>query len=406
MFSHSDVRSLLHDKRLRPPVASFYLNTDRGRPEGERYLASFRHLIHQADNILRRRPDPESALAGERLKEALPEMLNFLDLDVEPERVIRGVAMFASLAGPPDHDPRTPPFTAFTLPRPVRNQTVVDRRPYIRPLLFLLDQYERIGLIVADRSHARIFTLFLGEIEHVQHRAADAPRHHHRGGWKQMLFQRDIEGHIKAHVRSTVRDAVNAFGQFPLRRIILGGTEETVALMKHELPPRFRNKLVGTFRSATHASDVEVVAHALALAAAAEARAEDERVEELSEALASRPDSPATLPGTAGRDWGHGRQRAVRGAQETLQALSQRRVRLLLLRRGFHLPGSVCDNCGSLFNIADGGPCLYCGRPLRAVPDVLEHAVERAETEKAEVEFVTESSTLEALGGIGAILRF
>lgn len=405
MFSHMDVRGLLTDARLRPPVASFYVNADRTHPEGEKILASFRHLVHEADKILRRRPDARSAIAGERLKEALPEMLRFLDTDATPEQVIRGIAMFVSLAESPDHSSRTPPFTAFTLPRPVRNQAAVDRRPYVRPLLFLLDQYERVGLLVTDRSHARTFTLFLGEIEHGERRTADTPRHHHKGGWKQMLFQRGIEGRAKAHIRSTVRSAVNLFGRFPLQRIVLGGTDETIALVKRELPARFQSAVIGTFAADAHMSDAVIVSKALAIAHEAEIQKERERVQELSEALTHSlsPSFAATEP-TEG-SWSRPREHAVHGVRETLQALSQQRVQRLLLRRGLHLPGSVCENCESLFTTAHG-PCAYCRRPLRPVLDILEHAVERAEAERADVEFITESPTLDALGGIGAILRF
>jgi peptide subunit release factor 1 (eRF1) len=52
------------------------------------------------------------------------------------------------------------------------------------------------------------------------------------------------------------------------------------------------------------------------------------------------------------------------------------------------------------------GPCITCRAPLRPVTDVVEYAVERAQEESAEIEFVTESPTLEALGSIGALLRF
>lgn len=390
------MKALSGDRRLAPPVLSMYLNTDRGHPEGEKFLASFRHLVHQADRLLQPRTNAESALARERLTQTLPELLEFLDTEIAPQPVVRGAALFVSLAEAADHDPRTPAFTAFTLPRPLRNQCAVDRQPSIRPLLFLLDQYERVGIIVADRTHARIFTLFLGELESVERRTADTPQHHRQGGWKQMLFQRDIEGHLKAHIRSTVRRAVNVFGVHPLKRIVLGGTDDTLGLMKRELPQRLQSSVVGTFIAESHASDGDLVARALAIAQAAETREEEERVERLSDALADRPRLGA---------WNRGERRAVQGATDTLRALSERRVQLLLLRRGLHVPGSACNNCESLFTAA-GGLCPYCKSLLRAVPDVLERAVERAQAEHAEVEFVTESPVLEALGGIGALLRF
>lgn len=395
MFTDADVKALLRDKRLRPPVASLYLNADRGTLEGEKYLASFRHLIQQADRALSGRADPRTAIARGRLTDALPELLTFLSDEVAPAAAIRGVAFFVSLAPVPDTTPHAPAFTAFTLPRSVRNQTAVDRRPAIRPLLFLLDQYERTGVIVADRNHARIFTLFLGELETIHRRSADTPRRHHQGGWKQMLLQRDVDGHSKAHIRATVREASAVFRENPVRRLVLGGTDETIALLKAELSPTLAALLSGTFPAESHASDGGIVARALALAQAAERAAEETRVKELTETLAA-----STAPA-----WSGGAPRAVHGPEATLRALTERRVRRLLLRRGFRLQGAVCDNCGVL-SLPTSGLCPSCRTPLRAVTDVFEHAVERAQDEGAEVEFVEESPALEALGGIGAILRF
>lgn len=394
VFAETDIKNLLHDKRLAPPVASFYLNTDRATPEGEKYLASFRMLIHQGEALLR--PLGERGEdARDRLEEAVREFLAFLDTEVAPHPTVRGVAVFISLAPPAKHDPRSPVFTAFTLPRPVRTQARMDHRPYIRPLLFLLDQYERVGVIVADRNHARIFTLFLGEIETIRRRVADTPRRHHQGGWKQMLFQRDVDNHVKAHIRATVREAVNIFGGSPLKRIIFGGSEETLAVLSAELPQHMQPLIAGTFLAETHASDTELAVKALALAAAAEGKEEAERVQELVDHLAHRPSfvrGPHHLA-------------AVSGVRDTVRAVAERRARRVLLSRGLRAPGSVCDNCGAL-SLETRGVCPSCAFALRPVGDVLEHAVERAVEQDAEVEFVTEHPSLTAMGGAGALLRF
>lgn len=397
MFSHDDVHVLLHDKRLRPPVASLYLNTDRGHAEGEKYLASFRHLLHEIDRSLRRRTDPAAALAQQRLSDAIPELLEFLDTEVEPLPAIRGVAMFLSLAPPDDYNLRTPPFTAFTLPRPVRNQMCVNHHPYIRPLLFLLDQYQRVGVIAADRTHARILTLFLGEVEHQEQRRAETPPHHQRGGWKQMLFQRDLEGHVSAHLRATARAATRLFERRPLTRVILAGSEEMRARLQKELPLRLRERVAGAFAADARTTEAEIVSRALAIAHEAELREEAERVREFVEACARRPDF----------SWGRSaRARAVHGVEETLRAVSEGRVQRLLLRRGLRHPGEVCDNCGLLTTSSLGSLCPTCSSKPRSVTDILEYAVERAHEGRATIEFVTESPALDALGGVGALLRF
>lgn len=395
MFSEKNVKALLRDRRLTPPVASLYLNTDRTYAEGERYLAALRQVLHEADRLLRFPANPRSATARERLTEVAPQLLVFLDKEVASQSTVRGVAFFVSLAASSETDPRTPTFTAFTLPRPVRSQARVDQRPYIRPLLLLLDQYERVGAIVADRAHARIFTAFLGELEEMVRRTSETPRRHAQGWKQQTFFQRDVDGHTKAHIRSTVREALRLFRARPLKRLILGGSDETLALLTADLPHAFRQMIAGTFPAESHASDRELIAATLALAQRAEQEEEAQRVRELSDALARHAEA----------SWGTARHRAVHGLDETLRALAERRVQLLVVRRGFRAPGGVCDNCAAL-SAHRATPCPTCRTPLRAVADVVEHAIEHASEERAEVEFVTEDPTLEALGNIGAFLRF
>src|SRR5206468_4140564 len=47
----------------------------------------------------------------------------------------------------------------------VRNSARWNDTPYILPLLEILDEYERYGVVLVDKAHARLFTVFIGEIE-------------------------------------------------------------------------------------------------------------------------------------------------------------------------------------------------------------------------------------------------
>jgi len=53
----------------------------------------------------------------------------------------------------------------YRLPIALPSRLIVDFRPYVRPLLTLLEQFDRCCLVVADRERARIFTLYLGQFE-------------------------------------------------------------------------------------------------------------------------------------------------------------------------------------------------------------------------------------------------
>jgi peptide subunit release factor 1 (eRF1) len=67
-------------------------------------------------------------------------------------------------------------------------------------------------------------------------------------------------------------------------------------------------------------------------------------------------------------------------------------------------PGHECSSCGGLS--VSGGRCPACGQPMREVDDVVEAAVALALRSGARVETVTDDGGLDALGGIGALLRF
>ena len=50
--------------------------------------------------------------------------------------------------------------------------------PYIAPMLEILDEYERYGVVLADKEQARLFTVFIGEIAEHYDAFAPAPVKH------------------------------------------------------------------------------------------------------------------------------------------------------------------------------------------------------------------------------------
>ena len=383
MIREADVRELLHDQQLQPPVVSIYLNTDRSAAEGRSMLATLRHLATTADRILELEPTPESAAAREVLHGTIvPRVIEFLAADVERIPTVRAIAVFASLqhSGPPEHHTLT-----YTLPRPLRSQVHIDPRPYVRPLLFLLDQYERYAAIVADRKHARFFTVFLGEIEQIAEFPDDTPARHAQGGWSQQRFQRHVDNHIAQHVHRVTDYAVKALKHLPTHRLILGGDAETIQLIQQRLPRDLEVRVAGTFPLDVHASLHMIRERTLAVAAAAEQHEETQQVANLREALAHQG-------------------RAVQGLSGTLAALTERRALTLIVKKGFHAKGALCLNCHALLGAS--GSCPHCHSETKGVEDIVEHALEAANRDRVTIEFVTENIDLEALGNIGAILRY
>jgi peptide chain release factor subunit 1 len=93
---------------------------------------------------------------------------------------------------------------------------------------------------------------------------------------------------------------------------------------------------------------------------------------------------------------------AAYGVAEVGKALVEGRVNQLLLSSGFALPQMICKKCH--FAHQDGETCPTCGGQMQAMS--LERLYEQAERTGAEVVMVEDDEFLEAMGGVGALLRY
>jgi hypothetical protein len=82
----------------------------------------------------------------------------------------------------------------------LRNDAHWADAPHVRPLLELFDDHERFGVVLVDKTRARLFTIFLGEIE--EHAGAYAPaevRHAKTIGKDRLHSQPGLERRAEHH---------------------------------------------------------------------------------------------------------------------------------------------------------------------------------------------------------------
>jgi peptide subunit release factor 1 (eRF1) len=172
--------------------------------------------------------------------------------------------------------------------------------------------------------------------------------------------------------------------------LVLSGPEEVVAELERHLHDYLRRRVVDRANASTTARAGEVLDHALALEEAMERAREEETVGRLI----------AESVGKAGR--------AVAGLDRTLEALGAGRADTLIVSLGMEAEGVRCAACGHL--AGGGARCPMCGSKTEREPDLVEEAVEAALRRGCRVETVPATTPgadrLEALGGMGALLRF
>jgi peptide subunit release factor 1 (eRF1) len=271
------------------------------------------------------------------------------------------------------------------LPTDVRWEPVA----WVRPLLEALDEHERHAVVLADKTRARIFTVFLGEIEEERTAfAAAETRRKNASGTdhlrSQMHFQRRDEMHVQWHLRE-VADIVEDMARTrAFDRLILAGPVEATTELARILPRPLAGRVVATLRLPADAPADAVLRETLAAATRAEREAEQRRVADVFE-------------------------RGALGLDATLLALQEGRVRTLLHAAGFESRGGECPRCGALSPDGGGGaPCRYCATQLVPLDDLVGRVVARADAAGAEVDVVhgDAASRLLDAGGIGAILRY
>ena len=277
---------------------------------------------------------------------------------------------------------------------PMRSEARWSETLYLRPLIETLDEYERYGVILADRAQARLFTVHLGKIE--EHGESFAPgevkifkapgRDHIRSD---MRFQRKADQYAYRHLKRVAELAVELAERHAFDRLMLAGLVEATSQLQQLLPKQLQSRIVASLDLPVESDQQTVLDATLRVAEEAERNDESRLVEELIS------------------DAARAEQRAVTGLDATLRALRLGRIWRLVYADGFAPPGSRCVNCGTLFEEKPGS-CAYCGAAVRPVDDLVEQATQRVVVSGGKVEHVggAMAERLGMAGGIGAFLKF
>jgi len=378
MISRDEVETLaLREAKPDSRVLSIYLNILPSRldPVNRAFEVVLKNLLR----------DIEEGLDKEQRKgfdEEVRRVFAFLEDYRDPER---SLVIFS------DHTEDF--FLVFELRVPVTDGAWFNDTPYVRPLLEVIDEHERYGLVLTDRQHSRLFTIYLGEIEEYHDAFAKADVTHIKTTGtdhirSQMNIQRKADEHAHRHLKRVAELMSKLALLHKFDRLILAGTVEATSELAGLLPKALRARIISKLSLPVEASEKQVLAETLAIEENIERKREMELVDSL-------------LTGAAKRD------RAVVGLDDTLLALQEWRVWQLVYVDGFNIKGAKCTNCGALL-AQNGKPCSYCGGQVREIPDLVVGAARQVLDMAGKVEQVrgNAASHLKQAGGVGAFLRY
>jgi peptide chain release factor subunit 1 len=287
----------------------------------------------------------------------------------------RGVAVYA--CKPADL------LEVVRITRPVESTVVLDRSPYLEPLVAEAHE-ERWCVLLANRRNARFFIGGGGSLAETDRVEDDVHSQHDQGGWSQARYQRGVEKEKDDHLVHVADVAFRRFKEGRFGRLLVSATDELVNEVEAKLHPYLRERIAGRLHLDVENSSIDDVRSAAGHAM------EDWRRRRERDAL----DRLVEGVGRGGR--------GAAGLSSVLQALNEQRVDTLLVGDGFRSAGGRDPATGMLY-AGDHGPQ---GQELEHRENIVEPAIEKAVEQSAKVIKVRHHDDLGPLGGIGAVLRY
>jgi peptide chain release factor subunit 1 len=276
---------------------------------------------------------------------------------------------------------------------PVCNDVHWSESPYLQPLLETFDEFQRYGIILANKSRARVLTVFQEEIDdRFEITATGSVKHFRRSGSDHLLsqtkFQRQANLHTLWHLKKVAALTDHLVNCHNFDRLLLAGTPQPVGTLKRLLSKRLLSRLVVSPALRVNANEQEILETTSKLEQRVERGCEVDAVQDLIASAAKALE-------------------ATVGLEPTLLALERGQIHRLVYSQGAKFEGGQCSKCNRLYG--DGRvACGYCNVPLQLVPDLMERIIKRAVDTDAEIEQVRDDAAdqMNRVGCIGAILRF
>lgn len=358
-------------------ISSFYLCLERGRATNKEAKIITKDLIKYRFEELQR--GEVNKIQMDSLETDFSRIQSYIE-DLEPGRS-RGVALFSCSGA--DF------WQEYRLPRCSANALLVGPKPYKRPLVDLLEQYKRYCVIVVERDKARIFSVYMNEIEDFSSIFSEVPAKVKEAGWyglEEKRIQRHIEDHFHRHFKQVAEISMQFFKDYHFDWLILGGLDNVLNDFEGHLHNYLQQRLVGKFSGGVGKATVpEILSKSLEVIRQVELRQQQELVSQILDRY---------------RNGGL----AVVGLENTLQSLTLGEVHTLAVVEGLCHSGITCQSCKYLG--INGSNCPLCGERMQEVEDVIHEAMELAVQQHCQIQTLNNENGLNDSGGIGALLRY
>ncbi|MFZ1083281.1 MAG: hypothetical protein WAO19_15315 [Candidatus Kryptoniota bacterium] len=378
MITQKEV-SLLTNYMAREGVAiSFYLNTDGSERSKGMWEIETKDLIKNARKKLDKTNVNHNYI--EAVEKNLQQIQHLASIESFVPRY-KSVAIFANS--------NENFYQIYRLPVPVKSSLTLDTIFYVRPLLAMLEEHCRIGLVLIDSRHARFFEIYVGEI--LEHLDFETKGKNLRKPFLETFMKREKrlmqkkEEETRFHLSSVAELLKTHFNLRHFDKLIIGARKPLGEHLARLLHSKLHDNLIGIFEVDIHAKENDILAKALSAENEFELQEENKILRKITNEIE--------------RD-GYG----VKGIKKVIDALHTYNIHTLAVADNFSLEGFACPQCGIPYIEED--TCISCGEPLIQVADIVYDIVGEAARQGAIVRHIRGTNLISSLENIAAIIKF
>lgn len=324
MIKLEDVKTLL--EQTDDHILTLYLNVDNSAQENQAANPAWRVSAKNALRNLHKNTENADSALPEMIEANVQSYLN----DYQPRS--KGLLIFAG----------TTFQQVYELPLRFENQAAFGK-PYLTPLLSAMDEYEPYLVVVVDQESASFYISYLGELGFQESMEIDLKDydfqqktlmpsasavtggHGLTQGSNREAYERMVDEHRNRFYREVVEAAQKLLAdRSDIRRVILGGSEQTAHTVQHMMPDALKAQVVKVISIPRHYAVTEIFQHVLSSALEAEREYELNLVDQVI-------------------DFAKSRGRGALGEEAVTTALDMQQVELLLLSWPPAKP-DLCEN--------------------------------------------------------------
>lgn len=364
---------LLNFEPTAAPVISLYLDTRTDQHGQHNFLPFVRKQLSERSKSYENQSEERLSI-----EEDFVRIVRYLEGEVPAS--IQGLAIFACSAEKDWFQ-----VGQFDVPFE-RNRLFVSDRPHLYPLARLIDQYRRYAVVLADTNRAQIFVFAAGRAVEQEQIENVKTKHTKVGGWSQARYQRHEENYHLQHAKEVVDMLERIVREEEIEHVVLAGDEAVVIpLLREQMPKPLAEKVIDAVSLGINTPEHELLDESLKVFRRHDSLTDMEKVERL-------------LNEYRADDLG------VAGVPETIAALSNGQVEEMLIAAKAESIQFDKEEVEKVLKIYKTDEPLLEEFDQRSVADEL---VRRANLlSSARVTFIEDSTRLERMGGVGALLRY